>query len=49
MNTLKRLCTPRDSVFDPQRRDTALDLADLIEDRINPDEFFNENCIFLAG
>ena len=45
MNTLKRLCTPRDSVFDPQRRDTVLDLADLIEDRIDPDEFFNENYI----
>ena len=45
MNTLKRLCTPRDSVFDPQRRDTVLDLADLIEDRIDPDEFFSENYI----
>ena len=45
MKTLKELCTPRKSVFDPQKRDTVLDLADLIENRINPDEFFEENWI----
>jgi hypothetical protein len=42
---LKELCTPRESVFDPQRRDTVLDLADLIEDRIAPETFFEENYI----
>ena len=45
MNSLKRLCTPRGSIFDPQRRDTVLDLADLIEDRIQSDAFFEENYI----
>ena len=43
MKTLKELCTPRKSVFDPQKRDTVLDLADLVGKRINPDEFFEEN------
>lgn len=45
MKQLKKLCRPRDSVFDPQRRDTVLDLADFIEDRIKPDDFFEENYI----
>lgn len=45
MNTLKLNCQPRKSVFDPQKRDTVLDLNDLIEDRIKPDEFFPENYI----
>jgi hypothetical protein len=45
MRHLKELCTPRESVFDPQRRDTVLDLADLIEDRIAPETFFEENYI----
>jgi len=43
MKTLKQLCTPRPTVFDPSKRDIVLDLSDLIEDRINPDEFFEEN------
>ena len=33
MQSLKQLCTPRESVFDVQRRDTVLDLSDLIEDK----------------
>jgi len=45
MRHLKELCTPRESVFDPQRRDTVLDLADLIEDRIDAETFFEENYI----
>jgi predicted AAA+ superfamily ATPase len=45
VRSLKQLCKPRNSVFDPQRRDTVLDLTDLIDDRINPDEFFAENYI----
>ena len=45
MKLLKQLCTPRESVFDPQKRDTVLDLTDLIEKRINPSEFFEENYI----
>lgn len=45
MQSLQQLCEPRSSCFDPQRRDTVLDLGDLIEKRINPDEFFAENYI----
>ena len=45
MNSLKLLCTPRTSVFDSQRRDTVLDIMDLINDKINPAEFFEENFI----
>jgi hypothetical protein len=45
MKSLQQLCEPRDSVFDSQRRDTVLDLTDLINDRIKPDEFFDENYI----
>ena len=43
MKTLKQLCVPRKSVFDVSRRDTVLDLSDLINDRIDGDAFFEEN------
>jgi len=36
MQSLKQLCTPRPSIFDAQRRDTVLDIVDLVKDRINP-------------
>lgn len=45
MKTLKSACKPRDTVFDAARRDTVLDLSDLVGDRINSDEFFSENFI----
>ena len=45
MKTLTSLCTPRPSVFDPQKRDTVLDLTDLVESTIDPREFFEENYI----
>lgn len=45
MQSLKQNCTPRDSVFDTQRRDTVLDIADLIAERIVPAEFFEENYL----
>ncbi len=45
MKSLQQLCEPRESVFDSQRRDTVLDLTDLVGDRIKPDEFFEENFI----
>ena len=45
MKTLKESCTPRPSVFDRSKRDTALDLTDLLEKKINPDEFFAENYL----
>jgi predicted AAA+ superfamily ATPase len=43
LKTLKQLCKPRPSVFDPSKRDIVLDLSDLIENRITADEFFEEN------
>lgn len=45
MKSLQQLCEPRASVFDTQRRDTVLDLTDLIGDRIKPEQFFAENYI----
>ena len=45
MKTLKQSCTPRASAFDPARRDTVLDLSDLVEQRIDPAAFFAENHI----
>ncbi len=43
MKTLFELCRPREGVFDETKRDDVLDLTDLIENRINPLEFFEEN------
>ena len=43
MKTLQQACRPRESVFDSSRRDTVLDLTDLVEDRIDPAAFFEEN------
>src|SRR5262249_10733047 len=45
MKPLAALCEPRQSVFDASKRDTVLDLTDLIEDRIKPTEFFEENYV----
>jgi len=45
MKSLFELCKPRESVFDPQKRDTVLDLSDLVDGRIDPAEFFSENYI----
>ena len=44
-SSLKQLCSPRQSVFDSQRRDTVLDITDLINDKIDPADFFDENFI----
>ena len=45
MKSLKQLSAPRDSVFDTQRRDTVLDISDLIADKISPEDFFEENYV----
>jgi hypothetical protein len=45
MKCLADLCTPRQSVFDLQRRDVVLDLSDLIDQRIEADKFFEENFL----
>lgn len=45
MLTIKPLCSPRKVIFDPQKRDTVLDLSDLLAKRIAPAAFFEENYI----
>ena len=45
MKTIKQGCIPRTSIFDPSRRDTVLDLTDLVDGRVDPEEFFAENHI----
>lgn len=44
-STIKQVCVPRQSVFDSQRRDTVLDISDLVTGTIAPDDFFEENYI----
>ena len=45
MLTIKQACQPRPGTFDPARRDTVLDLGDLIEGRVDAADFFAENYI----
>ena len=44
-DSLSNLCTPRKSVFDASRRDTVLDVSDLLDGKIDPNEFFTENYL----
>jgi len=43
MKTLKQACKPRESIFDPSKRDTVLSLNNLVKDQIKPEAFFDEN------
>ena len=43
MKTLKQACTPRSSVFDAARRDSVVDLTELVANRIDAQAFFSEN------
>lgn len=45
MKSLKALCTPRESVFDASKRDTVLNLSRLIDNKIEPGDFFAENYV----
>lgn len=38
-------CKPRESVFDETKRDDVIDLTNLIEDRVDPEDFFEENFV----
>ncbi|TKB23506.1 DUF499 domain-containing protein [Desulfopila sp. IMCC35006] len=40
---LKQACTPRQSVYNKDRRDVVLDLSDLLEGKIDGESFFAEN------
>ncbi|HOD39836.1 MAG TPA: DUF499 domain-containing protein [Candidatus Wallbacteria bacterium] len=45
LKTLYELCKPRESVFDVNKRDDVLDLTALVENKIKPEEFFDENYL----
>lgn len=45
MNPLKKLCTPRDIVFDVSKRDTVLNLIHLTDDKIDGKTFSDENYV----
>ena len=45
MKPLKKLCTPRDSVFDVSKRDTVLNLTHLVDGKIKEKDFFEENFV----
>ena len=45
MKSLLKACTPRKSVFDPQKRFDVLDLSNLLGDDVDGDEFFAENFV----
>lgn len=43
MKPISELCKPRANVFVDTTRDDVLNLSDLVEGKINPDRFFDEN------
>ncbi|ANX00038.1 glycosyl transferase [Thermoclostridium stercorarium subsp. thermolacticum DSM 2910] len=45
MKSLFELCIPRESVFDENQREDVWDITDLIENRIDPNRFFEENYL----
>lgn len=45
MYELNKLCIPRKSVFDRDRRDVVLDLLDVLEDKVDGSKFFDENFV----
>ena len=45
MQSIKNLCKARDSIFDRNRRDIVLDISDVVEGKIDPYEFFEENYL----
>lgn len=45
MKHLFEACKPRNSVFEGNNQDDVLNLSNLIQGTINPDDFFNENYL----
>ncbi|NLC67598.1 MAG: DUF499 domain-containing protein, partial [Clostridiaceae bacterium] len=45
MRSLFELCRPRESVLDETKRDDVLDLTNLIDNRVDPYRFFEENFL----
>lgn len=45
MQSIETLCKVRDSIFDRNRRDVVLDISDVVENKIDPYDFFEENYL----
>ena len=45
MQSIEALCKVRDSIFDRNRRDVVLDISDVVENKIDPYDFFEENYL----
>lgn len=45
MTSIESLCKVRDSIFDRNRRDVVLDISDVVENKIDPYKFFEENYL----
>jgi len=45
LKTLFELCKPRDSVFDLSKTEDVLDLSDLMQNKINAQDFFEQNYL----
>ena len=45
MKSVQELCTPRKSIFDQGNREDTLNLSELIQQKINPLHFFEENFL----
>ncbi|MBK9497792.1 MAG: DUF499 domain-containing protein [Leptospiraceae bacterium] len=45
MKSIQELCKPREVIFTEANREDALNLADLIQNKIKPEKFFGENYI----
>ncbi len=45
MQSIESLCKVRDSIFDRNRRDVVLDISDVVESKIDPYDFFEENYL----
>lgn len=45
MQSIENLCKARNTIFDRNRRDTVLDISDILEDKIDPNDFFTENYL----
>lgn len=45
MQSIEDLCKARETIFDRNRRDIVLDISDVLEDKIDPNDFFAENYL----
>jgi hypothetical protein len=45
VQSIENLCKARNTIFDRNRRDIVLDISDVLEDKIDPYAFFEENYL----